>query len=104
MSNYDNWKFGLDEPDNPDCHYCFDFGCNICENYPNITCIHNAELGLTMMCEQCRKDYDIDDASWMEFGPHKQGIENWNKHLEEMEEYYHNHLPMSFNTDPEQPF
>jgi hypothetical protein len=87
MSPYDYHKLGLDDPDQdiPDCQWCFDRGCEICENYPDVTCSHNEKLGLTRMCSQCRKDYDIDDSYWMEFGSHKEGVERWNEFLGKLE-------------------
>ena len=47
-----------------------------------MTCIHQ-ESGL---CRECQAEYDADPQAWIEYGNHREGIENWNSIKAEMEQ------------------
>ena len=54
------------------------------EKYNMLTCIHNERDNLPGLCPSCQEDHDTDPGAWLEYGGHRQGIENWRALQEEM--------------------
>jgi hypothetical protein len=49
-----------------------------------IDCDHQHAAGKDGLCAACLRDYEEDWESWVEFGPHPAGHENYQRLLDEL--------------------
>lgn len=86
---FGNWPLGDTMPpgwDEPDCEEADDdpaaaYRRELLAIAP--PCIHSQ----TGLCDDCRRDFDADPESWLEYGDHQEGLKRWADLQAEMDAY-----------------